>query len=139
MTEPKILSQLKGICSTFPQLKIEIRDYGSFPSHSIFLTVQTQEPIKQIQVSLRAIKKLAKVSEHQPHFLNEPFIGIAFKIPSEVYDKAWPEYQQKGFTGQFIADGISITKKKDNGMGYKLLQKAPFKNHPMAVKQGGLF
>jgi 2'-5' RNA ligase len=139
MTEPKIMSLLKGVCSSFPALNIDIRDYGSFPSHSIYLKVQSQEPIKQIQVSLRAIKKLTKVPDQQPHFLNEPFIAIAFKIPSSVYDKAWPEYQQKQFTGHFIADSISITKKKENGLGYRLVQKLPFMNKQTASIQAGLF
>jgi len=139
MAEPKIMSLLKGICSSFPPLKIDIRDYGSFPSHSIFLKIQTQEPIKQIQVSLRALKRLTKVPDQQPHFLNEPFIALAFKIPSAVYDKAWPEYEHKPFSGHFIADSISITKKKENGLGYRLLQKLPFLSQQTASIQAGLF
>ena len=65
--------------------------------------------------------------------------SIAQKIPSESYEKAWLEYRHRHFTGHFIADHMTVLKRKEGDMGYKIVDNLQFENLPVYVKQGDLF
>ena len=139
MMEEKIMNQLKVVAMGTPPFKMHLKDFGSFPTHTIFIKAESQVPIQQMQMALRCIKKLARTQDHEPHFLNEPFISIAQKIPSEVFDKAWPEYSHRHFTAHFIADHMTVLKRKEGDMGFRIVDNLQFENLPVYVKQGDLF
>ena len=48
MMEERVLNRLKVIAMAFHAIKIELKDFGSYPSHSIFINVVSREPIKAL-------------------------------------------------------------------------------------------
>ena len=139
MMEEKIINHLRLTAMSLPPFKLHLKDYGSFPTHTIHIKVESQIPIHQIQVALRSMKRLMKVPDHDPHFMNEPFIPVAQKLPPDIYEKAWPEYQHRHFTGHFIADNMMLLKKREGSLAFQIAERLPFMNLPISVKQGDLF
>src|SRR5215216_166527 len=46
MIEDKIINRLQTIAMGIIPFKVELKDYGSFPSHTIFINVVSKLPIK---------------------------------------------------------------------------------------------
>src|SRR5450755_3256012 len=73
MMEKRTVDKLKLVGLGYPPFKIELRDYGSYPSHSIFIKMVSVLPvknlIKEIREQAQSSMKLNK--ETKPHFFDE--------------------------------------------------------------------
>jgi 2'-5' RNA ligase len=141
MMEERILERLRTIAMGFPPFKVELKDYGSFPSHTLFINVTSKIPIQNLVKEVRSdSQKLLKLNdENKPHFIMEPHITIARKLKPWQYEKAWLEYSQKNFTGRFIADSMMLLKKPVDENKYQTVCRFEFQNLPVKTKQGDLF
>lgn len=141
MSEEKLLNRLNHIAMGFTPFKIELKDFGSFPSHTIFINVLSRLPIKKLSVALKEVQGLMKVDkEHKPHFIDDAFITIASKLKPWQYEKAWLEYAHRHFTGRFIADHMLLLKRNANTKGpFQVVRRFDFLNLPILTKQGALF
>lgn len=141
MKEERILNKLRTIAMGFPPFKVELKDFGSFPSHTIYLNVTSKLPIqnlvKEIRKEAQALMKLN--DEHKPHFMMEPYITIGRKLQPWQYEKGWLEYSHKHFTGRFIAHGMTLLKRPADEIKYQVLERFEFQNLPVTTKQGELF
>ena len=41
MMEERIVNRLRTVAMAFPPFKVELKDFGSFPSHTLFINVPT--------------------------------------------------------------------------------------------------
>jgi len=141
MMEERIVSRLKTIAMGFHPIKVELKDYGSFPSHTIFINVTSKMPIQTLVKEVRHdSQRLMKLNDdNKPNFILEPHITIARKLQPWQYEKGWLEYSNKHFTGRFIADGMLLLKKPIGEMKYQIVQRFEFQNMPVTTKQGELF
>jgi len=140
MFEERIVQRLNTVAMGYAPIKVELRDYGSFPSHTIFLKVISREPIRQLVREIKVAQRLMKLNDdHKPHFMEEPFIPIAMKLLPWQYEKAWTVFSNKHFTGRFIADGMMLLKRPPGAKGYQILRRFDFLNMPVATRQGELF
>jgi 2'-5' RNA ligase len=48
MLEERIINRLKIVAMGYHPIKVELKDFGSFPSHTIYINVTTKEPIKNL-------------------------------------------------------------------------------------------
>jgi 2'-5' RNA ligase len=140
MMEERIVNHLKIVAMSYHPIKVELKDFGSFPSHTIYINVTTKEPVKNLVKEIKPWQRLLKLDDdHKPHFLDEPHFTIARKLVPWQYESAWLEYSQKNFTGRFIADSMLLLKRKVGEMGYQIAQRFEFQNLPVSTKQGELF
>ncbi|CAN5271670.1 hypothetical protein BH09BAC2_BH09BAC2_01750 [soil metagenome] len=141
INEEKICHALHVVAMGLPPVKIDLKNYKSIPSHTIYINTESKLTIKSIVRELSAVKKLMRSPDDQkPHFKEDPFIAVAQRIESEVYDKAWLEYSNKHFTGHFIADKLLLLKRKESDKGpWQIAGVFQFQNLPVSVKQGDLF
>jgi len=141
MMEERIVSRLKTIAMGYHPIKVELKDYGSFPSHTIYINVTSKIPIQTLVKEVRKeSQRLMKLNnDNKPHFILEPHITIARKLQPWQYEKGWLEYSNKHFTGRFIADGMLLLKKPVGEMKYQIVQRFEFKNMPVTTQQGELF
>ena len=141
MFEERILNHLKTIAMGYHPVKIELRDFGSFPSHTIYINIVSKLPIqglvKQVRTETQKLMKLD--ADNKPHFILEPHLTIARKLAPWQYEQGWLEYSHKHFTGRFIADGMLLLKRPVGEMKYQVVQRFEFQNLPVATKQGELF
>ena len=146
MMEERIINRLRMIAMSYPPFKVELKDFGSFPSHTIYINVTSKLPIQNLVKEIRTEgQRLMKLNDDKkPHFIMEPHITIARKLKPWQYEKGWLEYSNKHFTGRFIADGMTLLKRPvdesdSNRMKYHTVQKFEFQNLPVTTKQGELF
>ena len=140
MMEERIINRLKIVAMGYHPIKVELKDFGSYPSHTIYIDVATKEPIKNLVKEIKPWQKLLKLNEdHRPHFIDDPMFTVARQLKPWQYETAWREYQHKNFTGRFIADGMLLLKRTRSDMPYKIAAGFEFQNLPVNTKQGNLF
>jgi len=141
LMEERIINRLKVIGMSYPPFKVELKDFGSFPSHTIYINVTSKIPVQNLVRAMRAeTQKLMKLDDdHKPHFIVEPHLTIARKLLPWQYEKGWLEYSNKHFTGRFIADAMLLLKRPVGEKAHQIAQRFEFQNLPVTTKQGDLF
>jgi len=141
MMEERLINRLKVVAMGFHPIKVELRDFGSFPSHTIYINVVSKVPVQTLVKQIRhEAQRLMKLNDdNKPHFILEPHLTIARKLQAWQYEKGWLEYSNKNFTGRFIADGMLLLKRPLDEKKYQVVQRFEFQNLPVTTKQGELF
>src|SRR4030095_11376696 len=146
MMEERLFNRLKTIAMGYYPIKLELKDFGSFPSHTIYINVTSKMPVQTLVKEIRSqAQRLMKLNDdNKPHFIMEPHIPIARKLLPWQYEKGWLEYSNKHFTGRFIADGMLLLKRPvgesdSYRMKYQIVERFQFQNLPVVTKQGELF
>ncbi|GAB2830172.1 2'-5' RNA ligase family protein [Ferruginibacter profundus] len=141
MMEERIVNHLKTIAMGFHPVKIELKDYGSFPSHTIYINITSKVPVQSLVKQIRTeTQRLMKLNDdNKPHFILEPHLTIARKLLPWQYEKGWLEYSHRHFTGRFIADAMLLLKRPVGELKYEIAKRFEFENLPVATKQGDLF
>ena len=141
MTEEKMLQRLQTIAMGISPFKVELRDYGSYPTHSLFINVVTKLPVQALVGELKTMQRLMKVNnENKAHFIDDPHITIARKLKPWQYEQGWMEYSHRQFTGRFIADGMLLLKRPAGKKGvFQIVRRFDFMNLPVTTRQGSLF
>jgi 2'-5' RNA ligase len=140
MMEERIVNRLKTIAMGYHPFKVELKDFGSFPSHTIYINVTTKEPIRNLVREIKPAQQLMKLNnDNKPHFIDEPYLTIARKLLPWQYEKGWLEYSNRSFTGRFIADSMLLLGRRKGEMPYRIVRRFDFMNLPVATKQGELF
>ena len=141
MMEERLVNRLKVVAMGFHPIKVELKDYGSFPSHTIYINVIIKVPVQTLVKEVRKeTQRLMKLNDdNKPHFILEPHLTIARKLQPWQYEKGWLEYSHKNFTGRFIADGMLLLKRPLDEKKYQVVQRFEFQNLPVTTKQGELF
>ena len=141
MMEERIINRLRIVGMGVTPLKVELRDFGSFPSHTIFINVVSKIPVQSLIKTIRQeTQRLMKLNDdNKPHFMMEPHVAIARKLQPWQYEKSWQEYSNKNFTGRFIADSMTLLKRPLGELKYNVANRFDFQNMPVTTKQGELF
>ena len=139
VTENRIRQSLRNSIKTLQPFKVEMKGFGSFPSHTIYINIVSKVQIVSAVKVIRQAQKFMKMDkDNKPHFITEPHLTIARKLLPWQYEKGWLEYQQVDFHGRFIADHALLLKRKA-GEKYKPIEKFMFKNEKEIIIQGNLF
>lgn len=139
LMEERIINRLNMIAMAMPAFKVELKDFGSFPSHTIYINIASQVPIQMLVKSLKPAQSLLKTKDNKPHFIDSPHLTIARKLLPWQYEKGWLEYSHKPFTGRFIASDMLLLRRPEGLKSYQPVQKFEFKNMPIVTTQGALF
>lgn len=140
MMEERIINRLKVIAMGHHSLKVEFKDFGSFPSHSVYIAVTSKVPLQELVKKIRSEgQSLMRVGEDKPYFSMEPHMMVAKKLKPWQYEKGWLEYSQKHFTGRFIAREMLLLKRYEGDKSWQVAKHFEFQNLPVEIKQGQLF
>ena len=141
MMEERIVNRLRTVAMGYPPFKVELKDFGSFPSHTLYINVTSKLPVQNLVKKIRTDgQRLMKLNDdNKPLFSMEPHLTIARKLKPWQYEKGWLEYSNKHFTGRFIADSMSLLKRPAGDRKYRLIHQFEFQNLPVTTKQGELF
>lgn len=146
MMEERIINRLRNVAMAHYPFKVELKDFGSFPSHSIYINVTSKVPVQSLVKLIRTeTQRLMKLNDdNKPHFIMEPHLTIARKLKPWQFEKGWLEYSNKSFTGRFIADSMVLLKRpvseSESYRGkYQVANRFEFQNMPVTTKQGELF
>lgn len=141
LMEERMVQRLQNISMGITPFKVELRDYGSFPSHTIFINVISKLPIQSLIREMKQAQKLMTLNrENKPHFIEEPHLTICRKLKPWQYEEGWLEYSNRQFTGRFIADSMLLLKRRAGEKStYQIARRFEFQNLPVTTKQGNLF
>lgn len=141
MVEARIVTRLKPVAMAAPAFMLDLKDYGCFPAHTIFINVLSKIPVQLLVKQIRTdCQRLMKMDEdHKPHFITEPHLTIARKLMPWQFEKGWLAYSHRHFSGRFIADGMLLLKRRAGEKAYQIAQRFAFQNLPVTTKQGALF
>ena len=141
MMEERLVNSLDTVAMGCPPIKVEMKDYGSFPSHTIYINITSKVPVQNLIKNIRTnTQRLMKLNnDNKPHFIMEPHLTIARKLQPWQYEKGWLEFRHKHFTGRFIADGMLLLKRPVGELKYQIVKRFEFQNLPVTTKQGELF
>ena len=141
MMEERIINRLRTVAMGYPPFKVELKDFGSFPSHTIYIAITSKVPLQGLVKQIRSeAQRLMKLNDdNKPHFIIEPHLTIARKLKPWQYEKGWLEYSHKHFAGRFIADSMVLLKRPVGELKYQVVERFTFQNLPIATRQGQLF
>ncbi len=141
MMEERIINRLKTIALGFPPFKVELKNFGSFPTHTIYINIISKIPIQNLVKGIRTqTQRLMTINEEtKPYFILEPHITIGRKLKPWQYEKGWLEYSNKHFTGRFIGDAMLLLKRDSKETPWMIVERFQFQNMPVTTKQGELF
>jgi 2'-5' RNA ligase len=141
MMEERIVNKFHHIAMGFYPFKIELKDFGSYPSHTIFINVTTKIPVQELSKQLRVAQRMMKAHpDYDPHFLTDPHLTIARKLKPWQYEKGWLEYSNRHFSAKMIADSMLLLKRPGGEKNaYQVVRRFEFMNMPVTTRQGELF
>jgi 2'-5' RNA ligase len=139
LMEERIINRLKIVAMAMPAFKIELKHYGSFPSHTIYINVESKAPLQLLVKHLKTAQALLKTKEQKPHFMDSFYIPVARQLLPAQYDKSWLEYSNKHFTGRFISKNMLLLRRPEGEKSYKTIERLEFLNMPVVTTQGALF
>ena len=140
MMEERLVNHLKTISMGYTPFKVELKDFGSFPSHTIFINIESKLQVKNLSRALRPAQKIMTLNkENKPHFIDDPHLTVARRLLPWQYEQGWLDYSHRHFTGRFIADSMLLLKRRVGNKAYQIVQRFEFMNLPVTPKQGALF
>lgn len=139
--EERLANRLRIIAMGLPPLKIELNNYGSFPSHTIYIKITSKVPIQILVKTIRTeAQRLMKLNdENKPHFILEPHLNIAAKLKPWQYEKGWLEFSNLHFSGRFMADAMLLLRRPVGELKFQVADRFEFQNLPVSTTQGELF
>ena len=140
LAESRFVNRLRNIATANPSFKITLNDFGSLPSHTIYVNIQTTNHITELTKELKQVQAYIKSdAQHKPHFISEPIISIAHKLLPWQYEKGWFEYSNTHFNASFMVKELLLLKKKDGSNGYKTIERFPLLNQVNKLEQASMF
>jgi len=137
MKEERVMKFLTRIAMSYLPFKIELKDFGSEPSHTIRINVENKLPIQQLvkEIRIEGTTFLTINDDLKPYFINDPHITIGRKLTSRQYKKAWAEYSKARFTGYFIAEEMTLLKRPADELKYVIAARIKFESLPVELKE----
>jgi 2'-5' RNA ligase len=141
LMEERMIQRLQTIAMGTTPFKVELKDYGSFPTHTIFINVTSKVPIQSLVKEMKGAQKLMTLNkDNKPHFIETPHLSICRKLKPWQYEEGWLEFSNRQFTGRFIADSMLLLKRTaGEKVKFQIAKRLEFQNLPVATKQGNLF
>jgi 2'-5' RNA ligase len=141
LMEERMIQRLQTISMGFTPFKVELKDYGSFPTHTIIINVVSKVPIQSLVREMKQAQKLMTLDQdNKPHFIETPHLSICRKLKPWQYEEAWLEFSNRQLTGRFIADSMLLLKRTaGEKVKFQIAKRFEFQNLPVTTKQGNLF
>lgn len=141
MLEARIVHRLNTLITGSASFIVELEDFGSFPTHTIYINIKTKVQITELVKSLRPVQKLLKFDrEHKPHFITEPHLTVARKLLPWQYEKGWLELSNSHFSGRFMAGHVLLLRRKTGERKYEVVKRFDLLNIKREEpKQASLF
>lgn len=111
--EEKLILAIQNFASTEQGFQINLKNFSCFEPRVIFIQVERNDTLNSVQ------KRLQTFCRTQLNLLNaeyrdlpfHPHVTIAFRdLKKSFFPKAWDEFKDKKFEGQFMVSSIALLK-----------------------------
>lgn len=141
LMEERMMQRLQAIAMGITPFKVELKDYASFPTHTIYINVTSKVPIQSLVKEMKQVQRLMTLNrENKPHFIETPHLSICRKLKPWQYEEGWLEFSHRQFTGRFIAESMLLLKRPaGQKTKFQIAKRFEFQNLPVTTRQGSLF
>ena len=140
LSESRFVNRFRNIAMVNAPFKITLNDFGSYPSHTIYVHIQTTNQLTELSKELKQVQAFIKPDkQHKPHYITEPIISIAHKLLPWQYERGWLELSNTHFNASFTVNELLLLKRKEGTNGYKLLERLPLLNNIKRLEQASMF
>lgn len=139
--EKMVIQDLRKVATTTCPINVEMKDYGNFSPHTIFINVITEAPIQNLvkRIRIKTNKVLTLDPENKPRFIMKPHVTIARKLLPWQYEQSSIEYSERSYSGMFVADKMLLLKRQIGEQKYQLIGEFFFNGLNGPAIQPGLF
>lgn len=107
--EATLLRWIQRICAQFNGFIVLLNNYSGFPTHSIYLRVQNQQPFLQLTQQLKVIHEYVNASGCPGTRQGQrPHLTIAGQLSESLYQLAMPAYSRKTFKASFPVNELVL-------------------------------
>lgn len=140
LAERRFVNRIRNIAMANQSFSIVLDDFGSLPSHTIYLKVQTTNQIMELIKELKQVQAYIKPNaQTKPHFITEPMVSIAHKLLPWQYEKGWLQCSNTHFNASFMANELLLLKRNADSKGYRVEERFPLLNQVKKLEQASLF
>lgn len=111
--EEKLISELKKFAAGKPEVEVRLNGFNCFAPRVIYVNVLASEQLRLLQSELHRFCK-TELNLFNAQYREMPFhphITLAFRdLKKDKFDKAWGEFKERNFSGDFIANKILLLK-----------------------------
>ncbi|RYY17446.1 MAG: hypothetical protein EOO04_25400 [Chitinophagaceae bacterium] len=139
--QERVVDLFQRVAAFFAPVEVKLKDFGSFPKHSIHVAVEENSPLSMLGKNIRSqAKGLMQVNkETKPMITIEPHIGIARKLKPDVFEQSWRGYKEATFNYCFIAGEMILLRRLTHDDGWQLVKAFEFRDKALPSTQGKLF
>ena len=85
--QERLVNRLRVVAMGTTPFKIELKDFGSFPTHTIFINVTTKVPVQKLVKNIKheSNRLMTLNKDNKPYFPDEPHLTIARKLQPWQY------------------------------------------------------
>jgi 2'-5' RNA ligase len=136
--EPKLLEKIQNLVLETAPFSVELQNFTSFPTHTIYVEVNSKAPFNEMVKELKKIKWLMNIPGFEPQFIPEPHLIIAQALKQQKFNFMWRDCENINLQELFIADSLVLVKRTEQQQHYTTLRRMQLQTLPMNVKQGEL-
>lgn len=121
MQEIKIVQLLQRQVDVYQSFMVQLQGFGSQPTHSIFIQVQTKNKLQEITNNLKPLQSYLQISkDNKPFFVSDPYVTVAKKLLPWQYTNAWLQYSQQHFTCSFMVNELLLLKRASTQQNFSI-------------------
>jgi 2'-5' RNA ligase len=111
--ENELVDALQRLSAQLKPAAVQLMNFGCFDPRVIFLSVVPSTELNSLQSDIRRFCK-TELGLFNADYRDQPFhphITLAFRdLKKPMFAKAWEEFKDKTFSGDFLTDRISLLK-----------------------------
>ena len=139
MMEEKMIRTIKAIAMGIQPFRMELKDFGTYPTHSIFINNTSRTATGELVKQLKQASRILRSSEGEPQFSQDFHIPIAKKLLPWQFEKGWQDQSHRSFTGKFMVNSLLLLKRAGAYNQYAVAAHFPCLDLPVLSKQATLF
>lgn len=132
---PQLQEKLEGVFDYTTPFRVELENFGAFPSHTIFVAISDFFPFMRLRNSLyrQLSQESPSVSITSARPSATPHITVAYRdLTPEAFDLAWSDFCQRAFADAFTATGAHLMEHRGK---WRTVRVFPFRNFASTATQ----
>lgn len=117
---------------------VELNGFGEFPKHTIYINIESAEPIRMIvrEMRHRFNKLLRQNVAPRPVYVDRPHLTIARGMDEKQFQNAWQNWNDVSFEDSYVANEMLLIKREvDQQTLTPIGQYRPVKHFPFRGKK----
>ncbi|MGI8598681.1 MAG: 2'-5' RNA ligase family protein [Chitinophagaceae bacterium] len=136
--EPKLLEKIQDLVFDTPPFSVELQNFTSFPTHTIYVEINSKAPFNDMIKQLKKMKWLMNIPGYEPQFIPEPHLIMAQALKPQKFNQMWRDCENRTLQELFLAESLLLVKRSEHQQFYSTVRRMQLNTLPMNIKQGEL-